>query len=71
MKVVIVTAIRVVAVTILYFGTFAVVSGSLLSNVSGPNAPAEAGATLVALLVVSLISAAVWTYVILRSHWTS
>jgi hypothetical protein len=69
-KVFIVTAIRVVAVTILYFSTFAVVSGALLSNASGPNAPAQAGATLLALLVVSLINAAVWTYVILRSHWT-
>lgn len=70
MKVFIVTAIRVVAVTILYFSTFAVVSGALLSNASGQNASAEAGATLVALLAVSLINAAVWTYVILRSHWT-
>lgn len=70
MKVFIVTAIRVVAVTILYFSTFAVVSGALLSNASEQNASAEAGATLVALLVVSLINAAVWTYVILRSHWT-
>ena len=70
MKVFIVTAIRVVAVTILYFSTFAVVSGALLSNASGQNAPAEAGATLLALLAVSLINAAVWTYVILRSHWT-
>jgi len=69
-KVFIVTAIRVVAVTILYFSTFAVVSGALLSNASGQNASAEAGATLVALLAVSLINAAVWTYVILRSHWT-
>jgi len=69
-KVFIVTAIRVVAVTILYFSTFAVVSGALLSNASEQNASAEAGATLVALLVVSLINAAVWTYVILRSHWT-
>lgn len=69
MKVFIVTAIRVVAVAILYFSSFAVVSGALLSNVSGPNAPAEAGATLLALLAVSLINTAVWTYVILRSHW--
>ena len=70
MKVFIVTAIRIVAVTILYFSTFAVVSGALLSNASGQNASAEAGATLGALLAVSLINAAVWTYVILRSHWT-
>ena len=70
MKALIVTAIRFVAVTILYFSTFAVVSGALLSNTSEQNAPAEAGATLLALFVVSLINAAVWTYVILRSHWT-
>ena len=72
MKLFIVTAIRVVAVTILYFSSFAVVSGALLSNASGQNAPAQAGAgaTLLALLAVSLINAAVWTYVILRSRWT-
>jgi hypothetical protein len=70
-KVFILTAIRVVAVTILYFSTFAIVSGALLSNSSRQNASADAaaGAMLLALLVVSLINAAVWTYVILRSHW--
>ena len=56
------------AVTILYFSTFAVVSGALLSNASEQNA--TAGATLLALLLVSLINAAVWTYVIRRSNWT-
>jgi hypothetical protein len=66
----IVTAIRFLAVTILYFSCFAVVSGALLSTApSGQPAPAEAGATLVILLVISLINAAVWTYVILRSQW--
>ena len=70
MKVFIVTAVRFIAVTILYFGSFAVVSGALLSNTSEQSAPAEAGATLLALFVVSLINAAVWTYVILRSQWT-
>lgn len=64
------TAIRFVAVTILYFVCFAVVSGALLSNAAGPPAPADAGAALVALLAGSLINAAVWTYVILRSNWT-
>lgn len=58
------------AVTVLYFGCFAVVSGALLSSAAGPPEPAEAGAALVALLAVSLINAAVWTYVILRSNWT-
>ena len=55
--------------TILYFSSFAVVSGALLSSAAPESAPADAGATLRALLVVSLINAAVWTYVILRSRW--
>jgi hypothetical protein len=67
---VIVTAIRFFAVTILYFGSFAVVSGALLSTTAEQPTPAEAGATLAALLVVSLVNAAVWTYVIRRSRWT-
>ena len=70
MKILIVTAIRFLAVTILYFGSFAVVSGALLSTAAEQPTPAEAAATLVALLIVSLINAAVWTYVILRSRWT-
>ena len=70
MKIAIVTTIRLLAVTILYFSTFAVVSGALLANVSPPPAPEEAGAALLALLVISLINAAVWSYVILRAGWT-
>ena len=70
MKVAIVTTIRLLAVTILYFSSFAVVSGALLANVSPQPAPEEAGAALLALFVISLINAAVWTYVILRSGWT-
>ncbi len=70
MKVAIVTTIRLLAVTILYFSTFAVVSGALLANVSPQPAPEEAGAALLALLVISLINAAVWSYVILRAGWT-
>jgi len=64
-----VTAIRFLAVTILYFGSFVVVSGALLSTTPQEDAPTDAGATLIALLVVSLINAAVWTYVIRRSGW--
>lgn len=64
------TAIRFIAVTILYFGSFVVVSGALLATAPNESAPADAGATLIALLIVSLINAAVWTYVILRSNWT-
>lgn len=70
MKVAIVTTIRLLAVTILYFGIFAVVSGALLANVSPQPAPEEAGAALLALFVVSLTNAAVWSYVILRAGWT-
>lgn len=70
MRVFLVTAIRFVAVAVLYFVCFAVVSGALLSTAAGP-APADASAALAALFAVSLINAAVWTYVILRSRWTS
>lgn len=70
MKAFLVTAIRFVAVTVLYFVCFAVVSGVLLSTAAGPSTPAEASAALAALFAVSLINAAVWTYVILRSRWT-
>ena len=68
---IIVTAIRVVAVTIVYFVCFVIVSGALLAPASEQPAPAEAGATLLALFLVSLINAAVWSYLILRSRWTS
>jgi hypothetical protein len=57
-------------VTVLYFVCFAVVSGALLSTAAGPPNPEDASAALVALLAGSLIQAAVWTYVILRSNWT-
>jgi hypothetical protein len=57
-------------VTILYFSSFAVVSGALLATATQESVPADAGATLRALLIVSLINAAVWTYLILRSRWT-
>jgi hypothetical protein len=63
------TAIRFVAVTIIYFGCFAVVSGALLSTPPNQPVPAEASATLLPLLGVSLINTAVLTYVILRSRW--
>jgi len=65
------TALRVVAVTILYFVCFVVISGALLAPVAEQTAPAEAGSTLLALLVVSFINAAVWAYIILESRWTS
>jgi len=68
---VIATALRVVAVTIVYFVSFVVVSGALLAPASEQPAPTEAGATLLALFLVSLINAAFWSYVILRSRWSS
>lgn len=64
------TAIRFFAVTIVYFICFVVVSGALLAPASQQNVPEDAGATVLALFVVSLINAAVWTYLILRSRWT-
>jgi len=67
---IIVTSIRVIAVTVVYFACFAVVSGALLAGAAGPPEPAEAGAALRALFLVSLINAAVWSYLTLRSRWT-
>jgi hypothetical protein len=69
-KALIITGIRFLAVAILHFVCFVVVSGALLSTTSEQPTPSEAGATLLALFVVSLITAAVWTYVILRSRWS-
>ena len=70
MKAPIITAIRFLAVAILHFVCFVVVSGALLSTTSEQPAPSEAGATLLTLFIVSLITAAVWTYVIMRSRWS-
>jgi hypothetical protein len=69
-RVFVATAIRFIAVAILYFVCFVVVSGALLSTGAEQQAPAEASATLSALLLVSFINSAVWTYVIRRSQWT-
>ena len=69
MKAIIITAIRFLAVVILHFVCFVIVSGALLSTTSEQPAPSEAGATLLTLFIVSLITAAVWTYVIRRSRW--
>jgi hypothetical protein len=69
-NVVIKTAIRFLALAVIYLVCFVVVSGALLSTGMDQPSPDEAGATLLALLVVSLINAAVWTYVIRRSRWS-
>lgn len=70
MKAIIITAIRFLAVAILHFVCFVVVSGALLSTASEQPDASQAGATLLALFIVSLITAAVWTYVIRRSRWS-
>ena len=70
MRVLLSTAIRFVAVSILYFVCFVVVSGALLATTTEQPTPSEASKTLGALLAVSLINAAVWTYIIRRSSWT-
>ena len=70
MRSLLITAIRFLAVTVLYFVCFIVVSGALLSTAAGPTTPADANAALIGLLAGSLINAAVWTYVIQRSNWT-
>ena len=70
MKVAISTAIRFLAVALVYFVCFIVVSGALLSNAQDQPSPADAVATLAALLAVSFINAAVWTYVLVRSRWS-
>jgi hypothetical protein len=69
-KVVIKTAIRFLALVVVYLVCFVVVSGALLATTTDQPSPDEAGATLLAVLVVSLINAAVWTFVIQRSHWS-
>lgn len=70
MKALIITAIRFLAVTVVYFCVFVIASGALLSTTAEQPTPSEASATLLALFIVSLITAAVWTYIIRRSRWT-
>jgi hypothetical protein len=61
-------AIRLAALTAVYFVCFAAVSAALLPPPPEQPSPAEAGATLAALLAVSFLNTAVLTYVILRSR---
>ena len=70
MKAAIKTTFRLVALALVYLVCFVVVSGALLSTTMDRPAPAEAPSTLVALLVVSVVHGAVWTYVIRRSRWS-
>lgn len=69
MKAVLIIAIRVAALTALYFICFAAVSAALLSLPSDQPAPVEAGAAVAALVAVSLLNTVVLAYVILRSRW--
>lgn len=69
MKATLVVAIRLVALTLLYLICFAAVSAALIPSLSEQPDPAQAGATLAALLAVSLLNTFVLGYIILRSRW--
>ncbi|HKB64329.1 MAG TPA: hypothetical protein VKC61_00645 [Pyrinomonadaceae bacterium] len=69
MKATFLFAIRLIALSIVYFVCFAAVSGALLSPAAGQSDPGQAGAALAALLAVSVLNSAVLTYVIIRSRW--
>src|SRR5258705_6514281 len=73
MKATLLIAIRLVALTIVYFVCFATVSGALLAPTADQSdtttQAAQAGAALAALLAVSVLNAAVLAYVIIRSRW--
>jgi hypothetical protein len=69
MKSTLLLAIRLIALTIIYFVCFAAVSGLLLSPASGQSDPGQAGAALAGLLAVSFLNSAVLAYVITRSRW--
>jgi len=62
-------AVRLVTLATLYFICFAAVSAALLPSISEQPDPAQADATLAALLAVSFLNTAVLAYVILRSRW--
>jgi hypothetical protein len=69
MKATVIIAIRLLALTVLYFICFAAVSAALLPAASEQAAPVQAGAALVALLAVSLLNTLVLGYVVIRSRW--
>ena len=70
LRTIIITAIRVVTLAVLYLVCFAVVSGALLATAAEQTPPAGSNNPLIALCIVSLITTAVFAYVILRSRWT-
>jgi len=69
MKATVIIAVRLLALTVLYFICFAAVSAALLPAASEQTAPVQAGAALVALLAISLLNTLVLGYVIIRSRW--
>ena len=64
------TALKVLALTILYFACFVIISGALLAPAAPQTEPADVAATLGALFVISLLQTAAVAYIILRSSWT-
>ena len=69
MKATLVIAIRLAALTAIYFICFAAVSALLLTPPPEQPVPGQAGSTLAALSAVSFLNTAVLAYVILRSRW--
>jgi hypothetical protein len=61
--------VRLMALIPLYFICFSLASAALLSSAGEQTSGAQAGATLVDLLIVSFLNAAVLAYVILHSRW--
>lgn len=69
MKAAFLIAIRLVALSVVYFISFALVSAVLLSSPSEPPTADQGGGAIEALLAISVLNSAVLTYVILRSRW--
>ena len=68
MKAMLIVAVRLIALTVLYFLCTAIVSSALLS-VPTEHPSNQAGEALVALFAVSLLNTIVLAYLILRSRW--
>ncbi len=68
MKATVMIAVRLLALTVVYFICFAVVSAALLPP-SEQTSSGQAGASLAALLAVSVLNTLVLGYLILRSRW--
>ncbi len=69
MKATAIIAVRLLALSALYFICFSAVSAALLQSSSKPPEPSEAGAVVAALSAVSVLNTFVFGYVILRSRW--